>query len=393
MADDNPPVSWDAARELAHSAARLGPVVSRELAQVDGCVLGTPLVASGDVPPVDRAAMDGFAVSGTGPWRVVGRVRAGSAERLRLKDGEAAEIVTGAAVPAGASAVVRREDAVVCGEVVAGPAEDGRHIRRAGEECRAGEHLLPAGVVVGPAVLGLAATVGLNRLTVIEPPTVSAVVTGDELVHRGTSGAGRVRDAIGPMLPGLITRAGARVGRIDHLGDSRDELRAAVDAAEADLILVSGSSAAGPADHLRPVLAELHAELIVDGVACRPGHPQAMAKLPDGRLVLGLPGNPFAALVAFLTLGGAAIRRMRGLPLPTLTRASVPGGITCHPTSTRLVPVRFTDQGAVPVGHGGAAMLRGPALADALAVVDPGPAEAIAARLLPLDPGAQPWAV
>jgi molybdopterin molybdotransferase len=108
-------------------------------------------------------------------------------------------------------------------------------------------------------------------------------------------------------------------------------------------------------------------------------------------LVLGLPGNPFAALVAFLTLGGAAISRMRGLPLPELTHIAVPGGIPCHPTSTRLVPVRLTPQGAVPIGHGGAAMLRGPAGADALAVVAPGPSEAIAARLLPLDPGARPW--
>jgi molybdopterin molybdotransferase len=310
---------------------------------------------------------------------------------VQLSDGEAAEIVTGAAVPAGASAVIRSEDAVRTGDVVDGPAEDGRHIRRAGEECLAGEQLMPAGVVVGPAVLGLAATVGLNRLTVIEPPVVSALITGDELVHRGTSGAGRVRDAIGPMVPGLVQRAGARLGGVAHLGDSREALASALADADGELVLVSGSSAAGPADHLRPVLTQLGAELVVDGVACRPGHPQALAKLPDGRLVLGLPGNPFAALVAFLTMGVAVISRMRGLPLPTLTRAPVPGGISCHPTSTRLVPVRLTPQGAVPLGHGGSAMLRGPALADALAVVDPGPSEAIAARLLPVDPGARPW--
>jgi molybdopterin biosynthesis enzyme len=420
---------------------------------------------------------------------------------------------------------VRYEDAVVTGDRLEGPSEEGRHIRRAGEECRAGDQLLPAGVVVDPAVLGLAATVGLNRLTVIPPPTVASLVTGDELVHRGPSGPGRVRDAIGPMLPGLITRAGAvsadapeqmaaagatpqpdqivganatpqpeqmaaagatpqpehtvgagatpqpehtvaagatpqaeqivgagatpqaeqiagagatpqaeqiagagatpqpdqivgagatpqpeqiagagatpqpeqfrgaGAGRppVRHLPDSREELIRALDETQADLILVSGSSAAGPADHLRPALSALEAEFIVDGVACRPGHPQALARLTDGRLVLGLPGNPFAALVAFLTIGVATISRMRGLPLPELTHIAVPGGIPCHPTSTRLVPVRLTPQGAVPVGHGGAAMLRGPAIADALAVVAPGPAEAIAARLLPLKPTAHSW--
>ncbi|WP_410789228.1 molybdopterin molybdotransferase MoeA [Kribbella sp. C-35] len=380
------------ARGLAYAVARPGAVVRRGLDEADGCVLATPLVSPVAVPPVDRAAMDGYAVRGAGPWRVIGHVKAGTADPGELADGEATGIVTGATVPTGATSVLRSEDAVMTGEWLEGPVEDGRHIRRAGEECRPGDQLLPAGVVIGPAVLGLAATVGLNRLTAISPPTVAALITGDELVRQGPSTPGRVRDAIGPMLPALITRAGATpAASVRHLPDSLDQLVSALRETQADVILVSGSSASGPADHLWPALKTLGAELIVDGVACRPGHPQALAQLPDGRLVIGLPGNPFAALVAFLTLGVAAITRMRGLPLPELTNIAVPGGIPCHPTSTRLVPVRLTAQGAVPVGHGGAAMLRGPATADALAVVAPGPAEAIAARLLPLNPAAAPW--
>ncbi|GAA1571958.1 molybdopterin-binding protein [Kribbella karoonensis] len=384
-------VEWDVARQMAFAVARPGRVVSRELADADGCVLGTPLVAPVAVPAVDRSAMDGYAVNGDGPWRIVGHVEAGAADPGVLEDGEATGIVTGATVPRGATSVVRSEDAVVSGDHLDGPAKAGRHIRRTGEECKPGDQLLPAGILVDPAVLGLAATVGLNRLTVVPKPTVAALVTGDELVHRGPSSPGRIRDAIGPMLPGLITRAGARNGPLAHLRDDRDALVEALRETQADLVLVSGSSAAGPADHLRAVLSDLDAELIVDGVACRPGHPQALAQLPDGRLVLGLPGNPHAALVAFLTLGVAAITRMRGLTLPALANIAVPGGVTCHPTNTRLVPIRLTPQGAVPVGHDGAAMLRGPAVADALAVVAPGPSEAIAARLLPIDPGARPW--
>jgi molybdopterin molybdotransferase len=253
--------------------------------------------------------------------------------------------------------------------------------------------LLAAGVVVESTVLGLVASVGLDRLTVIPQPVVTALVTGDELVQRGPSGPGRVRDAIGPMLPGLINRAGAVSTPITHLPDSHEDLVNALATTQADLILVSGSSASGPADHLRDALAALGAELIIDGVACRPGHPQALARFDDGRLVLGLPGNPLAALTAFLTLGVAALHRLRGLPLPTLPIAPVPGGLACHPDSTRLVPVRVGGQGVVPVGHGGSAMLRGAASADAFAVVDPGPSEAIAARLLSLDPGARPWGV
>ncbi|MEI8410812.1 molybdopterin molybdotransferase MoeA [Kribbella sp. CCNWLY201] len=384
---------WDVARQLSHAAGAPLKPASNALSDAGGLVLAGPLVSPVAVPPVDRSAMDGYAVSGAGPWRVVGQVGVSCSESVALTGGEACSITTGAAVPRGATSVMRDEDAVLVGELLQGPSEPGRHIRRAGEECTAGEVLLPAGVVVDPPMLGLAASLGLNRLTVIPQPRVAAFVTGDELVRSGASGPGRVRDAIGPMLPGLITRAGAQAAPVGHLPDSRNELIDALVSADADLIMVSGSSASGPADHLRPALSALGAELIVDGVACRPGHPQALARFDDGRLILGLPGNPFAALTAFLTLGVAAILRMRGLPLPALTVAPVPGGLACHPRSTRLVPVRVTGQGAVPVGHGGSAMLRGVAAADALAVVDPGPAEAIAARLLPLDPGARPWGV
>ncbi|MFB6720144.1 molybdopterin molybdotransferase MoeA [Kribbella sp. NPDC056345] len=388
-------VSWDAARRVAHLVARPQPAVSRALADAAGCVLASPLVSPAAVPPVDRSAMDGYAVRGAGPWRVIGHVAVDCAESVELADGQACSITTGAAVPAGATSVVRDEDIELDGSWVRGPSEPGKHIRRAGEECQAGEVVLPAGIVVDGPVLGLAASLGLNRLTVIPQPVVAALITGNELVHQGPSGPGRVRDAIGPMLPTLITQAGAHPGPILHLPDTREALLEALQnqhsTGASHLILVSGSSAAGPADHLRAVLAEVGAELVVDGVDCRPGHPQALARLGDGRLVVGLPGNPFAALSAFLTLGVAAIDRLRGLPLQTLPIAPIPGGVACHPHSTRLVPVRVTGQGAVPVGHGGSAMLRGAAGADALAVVDPGPAEAIAARLLPLDPGVRPW--
>ncbi|TDD61757.1 molybdopterin molybdenumtransferase MoeA [Kribbella antibiotica] len=385
-------MSWDSARLLAHVVGRPRAAVSRALEDAVGCVLAGPLVSPGAVPPVDRSAMDGYAVCGGGPWRVVGHVGVECAAPLDLSAGQACSITTGAAVPAGTTSVLRDEDVALDGEWVCGPSEVGRHIRRAGEECQAGEVVLPAGVVVDGPVLGLAASLGLNRLIVIPQPVVAVLITGDELVHQGPSAPGRVRDALGPMLPNLITRAGAGVGPIHHLPDTHAALLAAIKSSDADVVLVSGSSASGPADHLRAVLREMGAELVVDGVACRPGHPQALARLADGRLVIGLPGNPLAALTAFLTLGVAAIAGLRGLTLPDLPVGAIPGGVACHPHSTRLVPVRVTAQGVVPVGHGGSAMLRGAAGADALAVVEPGPAEAVAARLLPLDPGTRPWA-
>jgi molybdopterin molybdotransferase len=255
---------------------------------------------------------------------------------------------------------------------------------------------VPVGSTTSPAAHSSAAALGHDRLLVQPLPRVVTLVTGNELVHSGRPGPGTVRDAIGPMLPGLLARAGARHDPASTaVPDDRALLRTALATAareRADLVLVSGSSAAGPADHLRAVLAQLHAELLVDGVRCRPGHPQALARV-GSTLVVGLPGNPLAALAAFLTVAVPAIAGLRGEPLPALMAVPVPGGIARHALHTRLVPVAVEPSGAVPVGHGGAAMLRGAAAADAFAVVDPGPADAIGARLLPLDPGARPWAV
>jgi molybdenum cofactor synthesis domain-containing protein len=390
-------LAWDAAREVAHAAAAALPPCEVALADADGTVLAAPLVAVADHPPVPRSAMDGYAVCGAPPWTVVD----GGLRRGHLAVGEACAVVTGSPLPAGTTSVLADEDAVREGALLRGAAPPGRHIRPAAEECATGEALLSAGSRVTPAVLGLAAALGYDRLLVRPLPRVVTLVTGNELVHSGRPGPGVVRDAIGPMLPGLLVRAGARhdPGSVS-LRDDRELLRTTLAAAAgldrasepADLVLVSGSSAAGPADHLRAVLAELHAELLVDGVRCRPGHPQALARVGH-TLVVGLPGNPLAALAAFLTMAVPALAGLRGEPLPALMAVPVPGGIGRHSQHTRLVPVAVEPSGAVPVGHGGSAMLRGAAAADAFAVVDPGPADAIAARLLTLDPGARPWAV
>jgi molybdenum cofactor synthesis domain-containing protein len=382
-------LAWDAAREVAHAAATALPPREVGIADADGTVLAAPLVAVADHPPVPRSAMDGYAVSGAPPWTVVNAPGT-------LAEGEACTVVTGSPLPAGTTSVLADEDAVLDGALLRGAAPPGRHIRPAAEECAAGEAVLPAGTRVTPAVLGLAAALGYDRLLVRPLPRVITLVTGNELVRSGRPGPGKVRDAIGPMLPGLLARAGARQDPASvALRDDRELLRttlATAAAESADMVVVSGSSAAGPADHLRAVLAELHADLLVDGVRCRPGHPQALARV--GRtLVVGLPGNPLAALAAFLTVAVPALAGLRGEPLPALMAVPVPGGIGRHPLHTRLVPVAVEPSGAVPVGHSGSAMLRGAAAADAFAVVDPGPADAIAARLLPLDPGARPWAV
>jgi len=221
-------------------------------------------------------------------------------------------------------------------------------------------------------------------LRVHPSPRVVALVTGDELLTSGLPGDGRVRDAVGPLLPGVVAAYGGRLVALRRVGDSREELRAALSAADADLVLTSGASSVGRADHLAHVLADLGAEVLVDGVDVRPGHPQTLARLPDGRLLVGLPGNPLAALSALVTLVAPLLARLGGRAAPALARAVLTDPVPGARTGTRLVPVRLSDGLARPTGHAGAAMLRGAAVAHALAVVDGDHAAGDVVRLLPL---------
>ena len=406
-ASDRPaPVEWDDARVAAHGVAVPVPPRAVSLAAALGCVLAEPVRALVAIPPADCSAMDGYAVCGDGPWTVVSSARAGEERAAPLHPGTACEIATGAAVPAGTLAVLPYEKSRRTGDVITGAIEPGRHVRRAGEECATGDEVLAPGGPLGPAALGLAAALGHDRLLVRPTPRVCALVTGNEVIESGLPASGRVRDAIGPMLPGLTGWAGGWFEGVTRLADSAPVLRAALAAADAELVVVSGSSSRGPADHLRPVLLALGARLVVDGVRCRPGHPQAMAQLPDGRLVVGLPGNPLAAFVAFLTLALPAVTGLRGLPLTELPAAPapiapapVPGAAQAHEHGhghgheqshgnglgpahgpgrqgggrggTRLIPVRLCGGAPVELPHTGSAMLRGLAAADALAVVTP----------------------
>jgi molybdopterin molybdotransferase len=246
---------------------------------------------------------------------------------------------------------------------------------------------VPAGTVVTPPVLGLAAAVGYDAVPVHPWPVVTAVVTGDELLTVGLPRNGRVRDALGPLLPGLVDGLGGRLVDLRHIPDDPAALSTAVTSPSCDIVLVTGGCSRGAADHAHAVLAALDARFAVDGVACRPGHPQFLAQLPDGRLVVGLPGNPFAALDAALTLlapilDAASGRRLAGLPL------AGNGGISAHPRMTRLVPATFDGRTATPLPDAGSARLRGVVLADVLAVVGPGASGDQPVRLLPLPWGA-----
>ncbi|XVV15966.1 molybdopterin molybdotransferase MoeA [Actinoplanes sp. CA-131856] len=373
-------MTWQQARRYAREAGRPLPPVEVPLGQAAGSTLAAPLVALSPLPAYDAAAMDGYAVAGPGPWRIAGRVLAGDpAPPAPLTPGTAVEIGTGAVVPPGADAVLPYERSTRAGRMVTGerptrtgPTANGRHIRRRGEDCPAGQEVLPAGVVVNPVVLGLAASLGHDTLTVHRRPRVGIVVTGTELRRSGLPAAGQVRDAIGPMLPGLVRAAGAEPAWEARVTDDPAALARALLRPDADVLAVCGATSAGAADHLRRTLDALDARVPIHGVACRPGHPQLFAELPDGRFAVGLPGNPFAALVAALTLLAPLLGRLAGRPEPPMSTATLAGPVTPHARDTRLVPVTRIGPLARPVGHDRPGSLWGAAGADALAVVPPG---------------------
>ncbi|GAB7004103.1 molybdopterin-binding protein [Nocardioides sp. AN3] len=360
---------WSEARQAAYDAVDPLAVTTVRIEQALGRRLAHPLVAVDHLPRFDNAAMDGYAVAGPGPWHLRGTTLAGEpGTGLALEHGEAWAVATGAPVPAGTRSVLPIEDAEVTtpapGRVVVdGRIDDERHVRLRGEEAVPGEKLISAGAHVTPQVVALAAAVGVTQMTVRAVPCVTALVTGDEF----GDGPGQVHDAIGPALPGWVAWAGGTLGGLTWLPDGASDLRTALTSATGDLVVVTGSSSVGPEDHLRPLLGELDARPVVDGVRCRPGSLTGLWLLADGRLVAALPGNPFAALVAFVTVVAPALLALRGDDLPMLS--AVAADLPPHRSDDRLAPVRLTEAGPVALGHDRSGMLRGVAEADALAVI------------------------
>ncbi|OIV38192.1 hypothetical protein BIV57_07040 [Mangrovactinospora gilvigrisea] len=387
-------VPWDEARRIAADAGRDAARHAEAEAEDEveelplpgalGRRLAAPLEALSDLPAFDTAAMDGWAVAGPGPWRLAGSgaaLTAGRAPRP-LPDGRAVAVATGARLPAGATAVLRSEEGIAEDTAEDGARlrarhrdpDHGRDIRLRGSECRAGEQLLPAGTRITPAVLGLAASAGHDALAAPPLPSVALLVLGDELLVKGRPTGARVRDALGPLLTAWLPELGAEaIAAPRRVKDDPEALREALAGAaeEAEVVVTTGGTAAGPRDFLHAVLADLDAELLVDGVDVRPGHPMLLARLPHGAHLVGLPGNPLAAVAGVLTLLAPLLAARNGTdarPDPEAPLvAEVPG--SGSRTGTRLLPAALGPHGLEPLRYHGSAQLRSLALADAFAVV------------------------
>jgi molybdopterin molybdotransferase len=400
-------MEFERARGLVLERAKPLDSEQVELERALGRVLAIDVTSSEAVPGFDNSAMDGFAVraadtAGAAPGSpvrlaLVGESRAGNPAAQGLAEGEAIAISTGAMLPDGADAVVRVEntqpgDGAV--EVLA-EVEQGRDVRRAGDDIRSGEKVLPAGTAIGPAELGVLASVGAQPVLCARRPRVAILVSGDELVRPDEPlGPGKVRDSNAFTVPALAQACGAEVLSSVKVPDDPTATREAIDQAlGADLVAISGGMSVGEHDHVRPALAELGAAQVFWGVAIRPGRPTWFGVHPAGSLIVGLPGNPVSAVVCFLLLARPAILAMQGLaPERHRTRAVLDGGYTKRPG--RMHAVRCTlelrEDGwhAQPTGEQASHILTSMLGADALALIpaESGPVEAgetVEVELLP----------
>jgi molybdopterin molybdotransferase len=344
---DQPVISYQEALGIILAGATVPGRRKLPLHAAAGHISAEAVHARLDVPAFANAAMDGYAVhagdtvnAGTEQpvvLQVAGTVVAGVAPPTAVR-GSAWEIMTGAPLPAGLDAVVPVER--VSDHVPGGPApaairllqaaEPGQNVRRTGEDFRRGEVVIDAGTRLAPHhLMGLAAC-GLDEVSVCEPPRMAILTTGSELAGSGSDlPPGRIRDANGPYLQALLARLGIAGSTQRSAADSVAALRAELAqlADNCELILTTGGVSAGRLDLVPDVVRALGGEILFHKVAIRPGKPILHARLPGGRQLFGLPGNPVAVAVGMRFFVVPALRAMQGMPpevhTPALCDAAV----------------------------------------------------------------------
>ncbi|OIH97788.1 hypothetical protein BIU90_14385 [Curtobacterium sp. MCBA15_001] len=358
------------------------------MADALGQTLAADLHAPGDVPGHDGAAMDGWAVAGEPPWRLGAAIVAGAApSATALAPGDARPITTGAPVPPGTDAVVRSEDAHVdaSGRLVRDAASTRRHVRPAGEEVARGQLLVAAGMVLTPPRAALAAASGVDVVSVVTAPTAAVAVLGDEIVGVGVPRPGQVRDVFTHTLPVVLRTLGAAPQRAVRVSDDRPATTAAFAAGTERLVVTTGGTAGSSTDHVRGALAGIGADLLLDRVDVRPGRPMLLAQRDD-TLYLCLPGNPMAAMVGLVLLGGPLVAGLLGRPMPATATVRLAVDVPNDRGGALVLAYRRAEGRAgvgvgpgfavVPASHQSSAMLRGLADAEGLLLVPSGGARA-----------------
>ncbi|MDQ3803573.1 MAG: molybdopterin molybdotransferase MoeA [Acidobacteriota bacterium] len=376
--------------------ARTQPLGAERVALEDALrrVLAADVIADTDLPPFDRAQMDGFALRSAdvrdvpARLRVVGEAAAGRGWRGRLQAGEAVRIMTGAPLPEGADSVQQVEVTRESGDgqvvEIERATEPGQFFVVRGSEIRAGETVLGEGEEVTAARAAVLASFGYAEVPVRQRPRVAVLATGTELVPVGERPAeDQIRDSNTYSLAAYARLAGARVERLPFAGDEPELLQRLIAeaAGRADLIVLSGGVSMGRYDFTKAALHALGCEIFFERVALRPGKPTVFARLPGGRqvLVFGLPGNPVSVSVTFNLFARTALLAMQGARRPALPEEHAVLARPARGAAERVsyLPAALRTDGdgrllAEPLKWGGSSDFVAFARATALAVIPQG---------------------
>jgi molybdopterin molybdotransferase len=376
---------WEQARSEAYGSWKKLPAEKISIGSCLDRTLAKDALALVELPTYPTSAMDGYAVAGKGPWKIVGEVKAGAPMKGALKDKTAVKIATGSVIPENTFGVIRWEVATVDGDKLSGDVKQGQDIRPEGLESKQGDVLAAAGTILNPGLIGLLAAAGHDALEVVRKPRATIILLGDEIVLDGLPHDGLVRDALGPQLPGWLHRLGVEVIATEYVSDELQLVEKAFAAAakNSDIIFTTGGTADGPRDHVHAAIAELKGELIIDRVKVRPGHPMLLAHINKVPLV-GLPGNPQSAIVALLTLGQPVIDSLMGRKEAELNQIVTGDDIDVPEGFTRLVLGNVVDGWFEMGEYLGSAMLRGLAQSTGFGVADKSMEEGEMIAWLPL---------
>ena len=305
-----------------HMLSSVIPVGSTEMVKLDdllGRILAEDIVSPLNSPPADNSAMDGYALNLSDEaatlFKVVGKAMAGDPFVGAVQAGQAIRIMTGAEVPVGADTVVMQENVLREDDTISltKPPTKGGNIRRAGEDIRLGDLLLPAGHRVGSVDIGLLATLGLAEVPVIKPLKVALFASGDELRAPGQAlGPGDIYDSNRYFLKAMLNKLGCQVIDLGVVADDLEQLREAYRQADeqADAVVTCGGASVGEADYAQQLLSEL-GQVEFWKVAIKPGKPFMFGQLRNS-VFFGLPGNPVSALVTFHQLVLPVLQKMQG---------------------------------------------------------------------------------
>lgn len=374
---------------IIRSSVKLLEAEQVQLSDAGGRILAEAIVADFDLPPFDRSQMDGYAVLASdvqatpAKLKLVGESAAGRGWHHTMKPGEAVRIMTGAPVPAGADSVQQVEltrELNGSNEVeILEPVTKGRSIVTRGSEIKAGQTVLNAGEPINAARMAVLASFGYAEVRVGRRPKVAVLATGSELVPVDQKpGQDQIRDSNNFTIAAYAALAGAQVERLPLAGDDTNLLKRQIaEAADrSDVVITSGGVSVGAYDFTKPALRELGAEFFFERVALRPGKPTVFARLPNGAIFFGLPGNPVSVSVTFNLFVRTALLTMQGATDPLLPQATVLLGRNVKGAIAResYLPAQLstTDEGvltASPLKWGGSSDFVGFVRATSLIIV------------------------